>query len=91
MRIIEQKPNLRVSNFTPKSRAYENIPSMKVKSLIPSGKMAKSDSIETTVVTTISQGSPIGLLLALTYANNIITSVTTYSGGLSPNAKIITT
>lgn len=72
---------------TPKVNAKVRGPSVNVRvSAFQTGILTQGSSS----VVSIHQGQPIGLLLALTYANDIVTTGTslTYRGDLRPNTRI---
>lgn len=71
-------PNIRVVNVTPNARRSTDVPNIRV---------SKGSPFIVTSIATI-EGSPMGLLLALTYSSNL---TTTYSGSNQfPNVRIKT-
>ena len=76
-RISNTVANVRVEGVTPHIRA----------------KNFQTGVLTPAVTNTITAGMPIGLLLALTYANDFVTSVTpaVFRGDERPNVRIRTT
>ena len=73
-------PTVRLSNIVPKAQAKGDIPRGTVR--------IQSTNTVSTAGTTISAGTPIGLLLVLTYANAFIVGASTTSMGERPHARI---
>ena len=74
-------PNTRIQNMTPNVRIRNEFPNIRV----PSFQTGRAGEI----VTIITAGMPIGLLLALTYAENF--RVEAPFGDFRPNTRILNT
>lgn len=87
-RIQKTVANARVRNTLPNSRAYNySQVHAKLRSPFVNSHIDETNVDRVTTITTTGGGSPIGLLLALTYT--IITSTTTVvKGGYGPHARI---
>lgn len=87
-------PNVRIQNSavragiaggSPNARSERFIPSAYSMGITPHTSISKG-TVESAVVSLISPGMPIGLLLALTYTDSV--TVTTTGGGGAPYARI---
>ncbi len=84
MKIISQKPNLAINNFTPKSIAYESIPYMNAKSFSPNLQIKISPFVQIAINFLLKEDSD---LLLQENGDYIIIDLASV-GGLSPSGRI---
>ena len=72
----------------PFSRIYNTIPNGKVRNVVPSGRTSNFQTGHAgEAAVSVTAGTPIGLLLALTYAVNQVLTQNSY--GPRPNVRIV--